>query len=90
MGESEIIANFYKLQGNIDTLWVLVSAFMVFLMQAGFLCVETGLVRFKNTINVALKNIVDFGLSVVVFWAFGFGLMFGTSYHGFFGTNFFF
>ena len=90
MSESEIIANFYKLQGNIDTLWVLVSAFMVFLMQAGFLCVETGLVRFKNTINVALKNIVDFGLSVVVFWAFGFGLMFGTSYHGFFGTNFFF
>ena len=51
---------------------------------------ETGLSRHKNSINVALKNAADFGLAVVVFWIFGFGLMFGTSYNGFFGTDLFF
>jgi Amt family ammonium transporter len=59
-------------------------------MQAGFMCMETGLSRHKNSINVALKNAADFGLAVVVFWIFGFGLMFGTSYNGFFGTDLFF
>ena len=51
---------------------------------------ETGLSRHKNSINVALKNAADFGVSVVIFWLFGFGLMFGTSYNGFFGTDLFF
>ena len=51
---------------------------------------ETGLSRHKNSINVALKNAADFGVSVVIFWIFGFGLMFGTSYNGFFGTDLFF
>ena len=51
---------------------------------------ETGLSRYKNSINVALKNAADFGVSVVIFWIFGFGIMFGTSYNGFFGTDLFF
>ncbi len=51
---------------------------------------ETGLSRHKNSINVALKNAADFGVSVVIFWIFGFGLMFGTSYNGLFGTDLFF
>jgi Amt family ammonium transporter len=59
-------------------------------MQAGFMCMETGLSRHKNSINVALKNAADFGVSVVIFWIFGFGLMFGSSYNGFFGTDLFF
>ena len=46
-------------------------------MQAGFMCMETGLSRHKNSINVALKNAADFGVAVVIFWIFGFGLMFG-------------
>ena len=54
------------------------------------MCMETGLSRHKNSINVALKNAADFGVSVVIFWIFGFGLMFGTSYNGFFGTDLFF
>ena len=53
------------------------------------MCMETGLSRHKNSINVALKNAADFGVAVVVFWLFGFGLMFGTSYNGFFGTDLF-
>ncbi len=74
----------------VDTLWVINSAILVFIMQAGFMCVESGLSRHKNSINVALKNAADFGVSVVVFWLFGFGLMFGKSFNGFFGTDLFF
>ena len=78
------------LQSNLDTFWLLICAILVFLMQAGFMCLETGLSRSKNSINVALKNVADFGISVVVFWAFGFALMYGTSVLGLFGTKFFF
>ena len=74
----------------VDTLWVIDCAILVFIMQAGFMCMETGLSRHKNSINVALKNAADFGVSVVIFWIFGFGLMFGSSYNGFFGTDLFF
>ncbi|WP_158965485.1 ammonium transporter [Paraglaciecola sp. L3A3] len=71
--------------------WLLLTAFLVFLMQAGFLCLETGKIRSKNSINVAAKNISDFILSTIIFWLFGFGLMFGSSVNGLFGTsNFFF
>ena len=54
------------------------------------MCLEAGLSRKKNNINVALKNIADFGVSVSVFWAIGFGIMFGSSMNGFFGTDSFF
>ena len=59
-------------------------------MQAGFVCLESGLVRAKNSINVAIKNVVDFCLSSLMFWALGFGLMFGASWMGVFGTSGFF
>ena len=51
---------------------------------------ESGLSRHKNSINVALKNAADFGVSVVMFWLLGFGIMFGTSYNGIIGTDLFF
>ncbi len=44
------------LTSNIDTLWVIDCAILVFIMQAGFMCMETGLSRHKNSINVALKK----------------------------------
>ena len=77
------------LQANLDTFWLLICAILVFLMQAGFMCLESGLSRSKNSINVALKNITDFGIAVVTFWAFGFGLMYGASYSGLVGTKYF-
>lgn len=73
-----------------DINWLLLTALMVFLMQAGFLCLETGKTRAKNNINVAAKNIADFTLASTVFWLVGFGIMFGTSYNGLFGTDTFF
>ena len=71
----------------IDTLWVLVCALLVFLMQLGFACFEVGMVRSKNTINVVMKNILDFGVSAGVFWLFGFGFMFGPSIAGWMGVG---
>lgn len=63
---------------------------LVFLMQAGFTCLESGLTRSKNSINVAIKNITDFGISTILFWSFGFALMYGATYQGFIGTTCFF
>ena len=75
---------------TVDLLWVLLCTGLVFLMQAGFMCLESGLTRAKNSINVAVKNIADFGISVALFWVFGYGVMFGISQAGWFGTSDFF
>lgn len=71
----------------IDILWMLLCSGLVFLMQAGFMCLESGMTRSKNSINVAVKNLADFGVSVSLFWAFGYALMFGASAGGWFGTS---
>lgn len=70
----------------LDAAWVLLCAGLVFLMQAGFMCLESGSTRAKNSINVAVKNLTDIGFSVVIFWALGFALMFGTSKGGWIGS----
>ena len=76
-------------QNNLNFVWTLVAAFMVFIMQAGFAMVETGFTRAKNACNIIMKNLMDFSVGSIAFWAVGFGLMFGTS-NGFFGTTDFF
>jgi len=76
-----------QLSNNIDLLWLYVCSALVFLMQAGFLCLESGLTRRKNSINVAIKNLADFCLTTVVFWVIGFSLMFGVSNAGWFGSS---
>ena len=73
----------------IDTLWLLLCSCLVFLMQAGFMCLECGLTRSKNSINVAAKNFADFAVSAILFWGIGYGLMFGSSHLGWFGTSHF-
>jgi len=75
---------------NINLLWMLICAILVFMMQAGFMCLESGIIRNKNNINVALKNVSDFGISIVSYWIIGYGIMFGASQSGLFGTNNFF
>ncbi|WP_298753479.1 ammonium transporter [uncultured Arcobacter sp.] len=72
---------------NIDLLWILLCAFLVFMMQLGFALIETGTVRTKNTINVAMKNLIDTVFGIIFFWIIGFGLMFGTDNFGLFGTD---
>lgn len=70
-----------------DMLWIAICAGLVFMMQAGFMCLEAGVTRRKNNINVAMKNLSDFGISTLVYWLFGYGLMFGISWSGLFGTS---
>lgn len=72
---------------SVDLTWLLVCTVLVMLMQAGFLCLETGLTRSKNNINVAVKNLADLGISLLMFWAVGYGLMFGASQAGWFGGS---
>ncbi len=74
----------------IDTMWTLLAAFLVFFMQAGFAMVETGFTRAKNACNIMMKNLMDFSVGSIVFWAVGFGIMFGTSVMGIFGKSGFF
>jgi len=69
---------------------MLFAAMLVFVMQAGFLCLESGLVRSKNSINVAAKNLTDFAISSMIFWTVGFAMMFGESHSGLIGTSYFF
>ncbi len=74
----------------IDTVWVLIAAFLVFFMQPGFAMVETGFTRAKNAANILMKNLMDFSIGSIAFWLIGFGIMFGTTAFGLFGTNGFF
>lgn len=74
----------------IDILWVAICSILVFLMQAGFLCLEAGLCRSKNYINIAVKNVLDMGITVLIFWSVGFALMFGASNGGWYGISDFF
>ena len=61
----------------VNTMWVLVTAFLVFFMQAGFMALEAGFARSRETVNVLLECIVDTCLCGLLFWAFGFAFLFG-------------
>lgn len=73
----------------IHTLWVAIAGSMVFLMQAGFALLETGMVRAKNAVNVMMKNYMDLCVGTLLFWLVGYGLMFGDNPTGFYGTTLF-
>lgn len=77
-----------ELQTNINIIWTLVAAFLVFFMQAGFAMVETGFTRAKNSVNILMKNAFDFVIGSLAFFFIGFGLMFGKS-NGLLGTTLF-
>ena len=74
----------------IDTVWILFAAVLVFLMQAGFAMLETGLTRAKNAANILMKNLMDFSIGSLAFWAVGYAIMFGASKAGLFGLGDFF
>ncbi|MEK6256881.1 MAG: ammonium transporter, partial [Chloroflexota bacterium] len=71
----------------LDITWILICAGLVMFMQPGFSTLESGLVRTKNSVNVAAKNFADFCLSSGIYWAFGFAFMFGASVNGLFGFS---
>ncbi|NEO86810.1 MAG: ammonium transporter, partial [Spirulina sp. SIO3F2] len=72
---------------DINIFWVILCAVLVSTMQAGFCCLESGLVRAKNSINVAIKNLVDFCISCSIFAIVGFRLLFGDGGGGLIGLS---
>lgn len=74
----------------INTVWTLLAAFLVFFMQAGFAMVETGLTRAKNASNIIMKNLMDFAIGSIIFFAVGYAFMFGSDVGGFIGASGFF
>lgn len=77
-------ASLSSLRVGLDTVWVLVTAMLVFWMNAGFALVESGLCQSKNCVNILAKNFIVFAASTISFWVIGWGLMFGdgTPYFG--------
>src|SRR6056297_662530 len=73
-----------------DMIWLILAAALVFFMQAGFALVEMGLTRAKNAGNIIMKNLMDFSVGAVFFWAIGWALMYGDSLSGIIGTSQFF
>ncbi len=75
-----------QLKQAVDTMWVLIAAFLVFFMQAGFGMLEAGFIRAKNTCNILAKNFLDFCMASLGFFLIGYGLMFGSG-NSFMGLN---
>ncbi|ROS05646.1 ammonium transporter [Sinobacterium caligoides] len=74
-------------QPLINSLWLLFCSLLVMLQQAGFLCLESGLTRHKNAINVAIKNIADFFLVILVYACFGHAFIYSVQSNGWFGAG---
>src|SRR5215212_494305 len=74
---------------GLNTAWVLLTAFLVFFMQAGFMMLEGGFARTREVSNIMIECIVDTALCGIIFYAFGFALMFGPG-NGWVGYHYFF
>lgn len=81
--------NITVLFSDVNTIWILISAALVFFMQAGFAMVEAGFTRAKNAGNIIMKNLMDFSIGTPLYWFVGFGIMFGTQSTIFGGIDFF-
>jgi Amt family ammonium transporter len=76
---------------SLDVVWLFIGAILVFIMQAGFALVETGLTQAKNATNITMKNVMDFCFGAIVYWALGWGFMYGEdALGGLIGTSEFF
>lgn len=86
---SSLIQTAETLAQSQSVMWVMVAAFLVFFMQAGFALVESGSVRAKNTVNVMMKNYTDMCFGAVIFYLVGYGLMMGDNPTGWLGMSHF-
>lgn len=83
-------ASVQSLESGLNALWVMLSAILVLLMQAGFILLEAGSARMKNAGHIAAKTVITVGLGSLVFWAVGYGLIFGMNGNAFIGWGDFF
>ena len=80
-----------ELATYVDSLWIVIAGILVMFMQPGFMLVETGFTRSKNSVNIVMKNFMDFSVGAVSYWAFGFALAYGgTTVGGFLAYGNFF
>ena len=80
-----------ELATYVDSLWIVVAGILVMFMQPGFMLVETGFTRSKNSVNIVMKNFMDFSVGAITYWAFGFALAYGgTTLGGFLAYGSFF
>ena len=76
-GYSEFIEN-----GNATStfetsnLWILIAAFLVFIMHLGFSTLESGLTQSKNTTNILFKNVFIICIGVLTYAVWGFNAMY--------------
>ena len=70
----------------VDNLFLLLAAVLVIFMQAGFAILESGLNHSKNTVNILMKNVMDFALGVLLYFFIGYGIMYGDG-NGFFAFD---
>lgn len=71
----------------VDNLFLLIAAILVIFMQAGFAILESGLNHSKNTVNILMKNVMDFSLGVLLYFLIGYGIMYSGTDSGFFGFD---
>jgi Amt family ammonium transporter len=83
---AELTSSSTALRVGLDTLWVLLAGALVFFMNTGFACVESGLCRAKNCVNILAKNFVVFACASLSFYVIGWGIMFADG-NGFMGTQ---
>ncbi|MCZ0702740.1 Amt family ammonium transporter [Natronobacillus azotifigens] len=74
-------------QGTVDMIWVMLAAFLVFFMHAGFAMVESGFTRAKNSLNIIMKNFLTISIGPILFFLIGYGIMFGSSAGSFIGSD---
>ncbi|MCF6155497.1 MAG: ammonium transporter [Candidatus Brocadia sp.] len=79
-----------SIQININHIWLMAAACMVFFMQLGFTSYEAGFAQSKNAISVSIRNLMVTVIASLVFYTFGFGFMFGKSHMGWIGLDHFF
>ncbi len=70
-----------------NIIWLCLTGFLVFFMQAGFAMVESGMTRAKNSANIMMKNLLDFCFGAVLFWATGYAIMYSSGDSNYFGFD---
>ena len=78
-----------ELSVALNNVWVLICAALVFIMHAGFACVEAGMTQSKNTANIIMKNFMTIAIGSLCYYIIGYSLMYGTSAGGVIGVPFF-
>lgn len=84
-GQQEM--NLETVSSGLDTIWVVLTAAMILLMEGGFALLEAGFVRSKNSVNIIMKVFADITIGTLCYFLIGFGLMYGANYLGIVGTS---